>query len=171
MGQGPRRHRPEAHRYRGQVLTPRKAVGRDLAIVGQRSGNDCGAAALVAVATQHGRMIAYADVCRELAPAGKGTNLLALARAAEHFGFRAAGMTSSYDALRGCPLPAIAHIRRRLGAGHFVVVHRWTATHVVIADPAVGLRRLTRRGLCRRWSGYLLTMVPTNMEVGDVWAQ
>ncbi len=37
---------------------------------------------------------------------------------------------------RDCTLPAIAHVRRRVGGGHFVVIHRWTSTHVVLADPA-----------------------------------
>jgi ATP-binding cassette subfamily B protein len=53
-------------------------------------------------------------------------------------------------------LPAIAHLRRRLGGGHFVVVHRWTSAYVVIADPAVGLRKLSRRAFRRRSTGYLL---------------
>jgi ABC-type bacteriocin/lantibiotic exporter with double-glycine peptidase domain len=46
-------------------------------------------------------------------------------------------------------------------------VHAWTTKHVVIADPAAGLRRVSRRVFCRRSTGYVLTVVPADAEVVD----
>ena len=142
---------------RGRI---RDASSRQLPIVRQRSGNDCGPAALATVAFYHGRRIDYDNLCDVAAVDRQGTDLLALARIAERLGFRAQGIKASYDAIPTCTLPAVAHIRRRVGDGHFVVIHRWTSTHVLLADPAVGLRKLSRRAFCRRSTGYLLIIQP-----------
>jgi ABC-type bacteriocin/lantibiotic exporter with double-glycine peptidase domain len=138
----------------------RRASSRTLPVVRQRSGNDCGPASLATVANYHGCRIDYDNLCEEAAVDRQGTDLLALSRIAERLGFRAQGIKASYDAIPKFTLPAIAHIRRRIGDGHFVVIHRWTSTHVVLADPAVGLRKLSRRAFCRRSTGYILIIQP-----------
>jgi ABC-type bacteriocin/lantibiotic exporter with double-glycine peptidase domain len=166
VGQGSRGHRPEAHRHWGQVLRLRGPLAPELPIVRQRWGNDCGPAALATVAVHYGHPVEN-DVWDAIALDRQGADLLALSRSAERLGFWTRGVKASYDGIGNCPLPAIAHVRRRFGVGHFIVVHRWTATHVVIADPAVGLRRMSRRAFCRRWTGYLLTVVPVDVEVVD----
>ena len=132
-----------------------------LPAVRQRGGNDCGLAALATVAAHHGRALDYGELTDAVALDGDGTDLLTLSRLAERLGFRTRGVRASYDAIASCPLPVIAHVRRRFGSGHFVVVHRWTPGHVVVADPASGLRRLSRRAFCRRGTGYLLIVQPS----------
>ncbi|MDT4909063.1 MAG: ATP-binding cassette, subfamily bacteriocin exporter [Pseudonocardiales bacterium] len=132
----------------------------------QRWGNDCGPAALATVAAHYGRRFER-DVWDEVALDRQGADLLTLSRGAERLGFRTRGVTASYDGIGICPLPAIAHVRRRFGVGHFVVVHAWTTKHVVIADPAAGLRRVSRRVFCRRSTGYFLLVVPADAEVVD----
>jgi ABC-type bacteriocin/lantibiotic exporter with double-glycine peptidase domain len=122
--------------------------------------NDCGLAALATVAAHHGRRFDQRDWSNELTLDRDGTDLLSLSRIAESLGFEARGVRASYDAIAKCRLPAIAHWRRRFGGGHFVVVHRWTSRDVIVADPAVGLRRLSRRAFCRRSSGYFLLLEP-----------
>jgi ATP-binding cassette subfamily B protein len=89
-----------------------------------------------------------------------GASLLGLLRAAEGLGFSARGVKGEYPALAEVPLPAIAHVRGEDGAGHFVVLHRAGRRRVVVADPAHGVERLTRAEFCRRWTGYLLILVP-----------
>jgi ATP-binding cassette subfamily B protein len=95
----------------------------------------------------------------ELALKQDGTDLLALLRAARRLGFHVRGVRASYDSIANCPLPAIAHMRSG-GIGHFVVLHRWSHRHVVIADPAVGVRILSRKMFCWHATGYLLLIVP-----------
>ena len=130
-------------------------------VVRQRRGNDCGLAALATVVAHHGRPAAYHELAGRVVLDRDGTDLLTLARLAERVGFRTRGVKASYEAIPGCPLPAIAHVRCRLGSGHFVVLHRWTPEYVVVADPARGLRRLSRRAFCRRSTRYLLIVQPS----------
>jgi ABC-type bacteriocin/lantibiotic exporter with double-glycine peptidase domain len=66
-------------------------------------------------------------------------------------------------------LPAIAHIRRRFGGGHFVVIYQWTPSYVVIGDPAVGLKTIAQRAFCRRSTGYLLLIQPTAAARSPLW--
>jgi ATP-binding cassette subfamily B protein len=128
--------------------------------VRQSDQSDCGAAALATVALHYRRPIAVHQV-RELAGTDRvGTNLLGLVEAAEKLGFAARGVKGPYDALAEVPLPAIAHIRTEEGLGHFVVLHRVNKDGAIIADPARGVRRLTREEFCNVWTGYLLLLVP-----------
>jgi ATP-binding cassette subfamily B protein len=124
-------------------------------VVWQRRENDCGPAALAMIAACHGVLVDVEALTADLALEQDGTDLLALLRAVGRLGFRTRGVRVSYDAIPKCTLPAIAHMRSG-GAGHFVVLQRWSPGHVVVADPAVGVRRFSRKAFCRRATGYLL---------------
>ena len=169
MGQGSRRHWLKKYRYQGQVLggamdacrQPRRgSLSHGLALIRQSWGNDCGPAALATVAAHYGCQFAYDDLAAEMPLDSRGTDLLALSRVAKLMGFRPHGVKASYGDISHCPFPAIAHIHRWFGGGHFVVVYRWSPTHVVVGDPAVGLRVLSRRAFCRRSSGLFLIIEP-----------
>src|SRR4051794_5256408 len=137
-----------------------RTVSRRYVYVRQDDQSDCGAAALATIALHHGIRIALQQT-RDLAGTDRvGTNLLGLVRAAERLGLSARGVKASYDALPGVPLPAVAHVRTDEGLGHFVVLHRVRKGLVVVADPAVGVRTLTRDAFCKRWTGYLLVVAP-----------
>ena len=135
------------------------ASPRKFAVVGQRHANDCGPAALATVLASYGRSVEDEDI-RGAAPVARGTDLLQLSRLADRLGFESVGVRGSYDAISICTLPAIAPLHRRITGGHFVVIHRWTAGHVVVADPAGGIRRVSRRSFARLWTGYLLVVRP-----------
>ena len=140
----------------------RGTSSRELPLVRQSRGNDCGPAALATVAARHGRSFDYGKLCDDHVPVDRrGTDLLALSRLAERLGFETRGIRASYDEISMCTLPAIAHVRRRVGGGHFVVVDRWTPAQVLLADPGRGQRTLSRRAFSRRWTGYLLIIQPT----------
>jgi ATP-binding cassette, subfamily B, bacterial HlyB/CyaB len=145
----------------------RGASSGDLPLVRQSWGNDCGPAALATVAAYHGCPFAHDDFADEVALDRGGTDLLTLSRVAERLGFRAQGIKASYDDIPNCRLPAIAHVRHRLGGGHFVVLYRWTPTHVLIGDPAAGLQTISRKAFCRRSTGYLLIIEPAPAPLGS----
>jgi ATP-binding cassette subfamily B protein len=136
--------------------TVHPARSGNLAVVRQERSNDCGPAALATIAAQHKRPFDYAALREQATLGSRGTDLLALSQLAEKVGFHTRGVKGSYGAMSCCTFPAIAHLRRSLAGGHFVVVHEWTSAGVVIADPGKGLRKLSRRAFCRRWTGYLL---------------
>jgi ABC-type bacteriocin/lantibiotic exporter with double-glycine peptidase domain len=128
--------------------------------VRQSDQSDCGAAALATVALHYRRPIALQQL-RDLAGTDRvSTNCLGLVRAAEKLGFSARGVKGPYEALARVPLPAIAHVRTDDGLGHFVVLHGVRERSVVLADPARGVEHLSRDQFCRRWTGYLLLVVP-----------
>ncbi len=133
---------------------------RRYACVRQSDQSDCGAAALATVALHHRRSIGLQPL-RDLASIDRiGANLLGLLRAAETLGFSARGVKGTYDALLQAPLPAIAHVKTEDGLGHFMVLYRVKPEAVIVADPASGIRKLSRDAFCQCWTGYLLLIVP-----------
>lgn len=140
-------------------------------LVRQTDQSDCGAAALATVARHYGRPVGLEQM-RELAGTDRvGTNLLGLVRAAEKLGFSAKGVKGPYEALPEVPLPAVAHVRTDEGLGHFVVLHRVKKSGVIVADPGRGVEEQTRDEFCKRWSGYLLIMVPDGQREAQVQAK
>ena len=139
---------------------------RRYACVRQNDQSDCGAAALATVALHYRRAVGLQQL-RDLAGTDRiGTNLLGLVEAAEKLGFSAKGVKGPYEALPTVHLPAIAHVRTEEGLGHFIVLHRVHKDGVVVADPARGVRRLSRAEFTRRWTGYLLLLVPEQGAAG-----
>jgi ATP-binding cassette subfamily B protein len=137
---------------------------RRYAFIRQNDQSDCGAAALATVA-RHYRIPIGLQQMRDLAGTDRvGTNLLGLVHAAEKMGFSAKGAKGSYEALSRVPLPAIAHVRTDEGLGHFVVLQRVKKNSVVVADPARWIEKRSRDDFCRRWTGYLLLVVPAQAE-------
>jgi ATP-binding cassette subfamily B protein len=122
---------------------------------------DCGAAALATIARHYRRPINL-QTLRHLAGTDRGgTNLVGLLRAAEQLGFAAKGVKGPYEALGTLPQPAIAHVKREEGPGHYVVLYRVQKNKVLVADPAYGIRTLSRDEFCKEWTGYLLLVAPT----------
>lgn len=123
----------------------------------QQGDMDCGAACLAMVCKHHGISVPL-DHLRDLAGvAHDGASLAGMARAAERLGFVTQGVRTSYEGLRRKTLPAIVHWQGR----HFVVLYGITKGEVRLADPAVGLRRLSREAFAADWTGVaLLVMQP-----------
>jgi ABC-type bacteriocin/lantibiotic exporter with double-glycine peptidase domain len=128
--------------------------------VEQHAEEDCGAACLATVARHHGRRLPVSRI-RELVGTGeRGTTLLGLRRGAEAIGFHARAVRAD-DALLtrlgAIPLPAICHWQ----GNHWVVLHGRQGRKLVIADPAVGIRKLSMQEFRQRWgNGALLLLEP-----------
>jgi ATP-binding cassette subfamily B protein len=129
---------------------PRRRRLRRFPWVRQLDAADCGAAALAMVCRHFGRSVNIARI-RELAfTSTDGTSLSALSRAGSELGLASRAVKASAANLDALPLPAIAHWE----GNHWVVLYDVSRTHVRVADPALGLRRLPRSEFERRWSGY-----------------
>jgi ABC-type bacteriocin/lantibiotic exporter with double-glycine peptidase domain len=126
----------------------------------QRTGNDCGPAVLAALAASYGQSVDYDALVAQFDLLPDGTDLLALSHAAQRLGFATRGVRVRSDALGACPLPALAHLRLRLGGGHFVLLEGVSDARVTLFDPARGRRDISRRAFSRRFSGYLLLVEP-----------
>jgi ABC-type bacteriocin/lantibiotic exporter with double-glycine peptidase domain len=126
----------------------------------QHSEEDCGAACLATVAKYYGRTLSL-NRTREAAGTGsQGTTLLGLRRGAEALGFNARQVRATpelIDRLSEVPLPAIIHWK----GYHWVVLYGQKGKKYIVADPAAGIRHLTRAELMAGWAnGIMLQLQP-----------
>jgi HlyB family type I secretion system ABC transporter len=131
---------------------------------GQQSAADCGAACLVMVGRYWGKSFKINRV-REMAVIAKdGSSLKTLAAAAESLGFNSRPVKASVDQLAKQRLPLIAHWR----GNHYVVVYEINAKQVIIGDPAIGQRQVSREEFSKNWTGFCLFVEPTvSLTSGD----
>lgn len=127
--------------------------------IAQQSSADCGAACLAMVSQYWNKRISL-NFLRNLTEVGRsGATLKNLAKAAERIGYQARPVRASLSALIEQKNPWIAHWRGE----HYVVVYRTKGNSILIADPALGKRLVTRQEFLTHWSGYALLLDPTEL--------
>jgi HlyB family type I secretion system ABC transporter len=125
--------------------------------VKQQSMRDCGVACLVMIGRYWGKNFGINQV-RAMANVDRnGASLWGLVSAAESIGFSTRPIKGTLDGLGQQRLPAIAHWQ----GNHYIVVYAITRRAVVVSDPALGRRRLTRDQFQAGWTGYTLLLQPT----------
>lgn len=137
----------------------------------QHDITDCGAACLATICKQNGYKIGITKI-REIAGTDKqGTNAYGVIKAAEQLGFLAKGVRGDKKAFFSeFPLPCIAHVIVNGSLLHYVVVHKITKKQVIIADPGIGIVKLTPQEFFGevheegqppkyQWSGALILLV------------
>ena len=131
--------------------------------VQQHSEEDCGAACLATIAKYYGRTFAMSRVRDAVGTGQLGTTLLGLRRGAETLGFDAQAVQASpelIDRIEEAPLPMIIHWK----GNHWVVLYGRKGKKYVVADPAVGLRYLTRQDLVTAWANGVMLLLYPNEE-------
>jgi ATP-binding cassette subfamily B protein len=111
---------------------------------------DCGAASLGMICRHYGRKVSLARIRQLCHTATDGTSLKALCRAANELGLAARALKVSLRNLPSMPLPAIVHWE----GNHWIVLYDVDEQFVRVADPAMGLRRISRREFETKWTGY-----------------
>ncbi|PSN20533.1 peptidase C39 [filamentous cyanobacterium CCP5] len=125
--------------------------------VEQQSSSDCGAACLSMIARYWGKRFPL-NVLRERANVGRsGVSLKGLAKAAEGLGFQARPVRASLSRLTDHRGPWIAHWE----GSHFVVVYGIRGNQVILADPAIGRKQVSRSEFKQHWTGFALLVEPT----------
>lgn len=128
--------------------------------VRQYDEEDCGAACLATVCQSHGERLPLSLVRHRVGTSSQGTTLLGLKRGAESLGFHARAAKADADLLddlSSLPLPMICHWQ----GCHWVVLHGWRGNQLLVADPALGLRLISREAFLASWSnGVLLALEP-----------
>ena len=111
---------------------------------------DCGAACLAMIASHFGHRVSLARI-RQLVNTGlDGSSLRSLCSAAEELGLAARSVKASLNNVDRMPLPAICH----WDGDHWLVLYHLKSRHALVADPAIGFRRLPREEFERRWTRY-----------------
>ena len=131
----------------------------------------CGSAAVATLLTvQYGQAVGEAEVFTYMFQHGdqakirkEGFSMLDMKRFLESQGFKADGFQLPLDKLAQEGLPAIVLLSER-GYRHFVVVKGLARGRVLIGDPAVGTRALSRERFERLWVNGILFVVHNRRE-------
>ncbi len=126
----------------------------------QHSEEDCGAACLATIIKNYNRTLTINRIREAVGTGQRGTTLLGLKRGAETLGFNARSVQASpelLDQLNQAPLPAVIHWK----GSHWVVLYGQRGRRYIIADPAVGVRHLSKSELVQGWmNGVMLLLQP-----------
>jgi HlyB family type I secretion system ABC transporter len=153
----PKKSRPYFPSPKIQIQHWWRRVNKSYPFYAQQSAADCGCACLVMIGKYWEKHLSV-NRLRELTNVNRsGASLKALATAAESLGFSSRPVKATLDKLAEQPLPAIAHWE----GNHFIVVYEITKKRVIVCDPALGQRSLTRSEFNADWSGYALLLQPT----------
>lgn len=132
----------------------------------QQSSSDCGATCLAMIGRYWGKSLSL-NYLRNLAGVGRsGASLKNLATAAESLGFQARPVRASLSRMAEQRNPWIAHWQGE----HYVVVYKIkgdakpseSGPRIMVADPAIGKRRLSVSEFQAGWTGYALLLDPTD---------
>src|SRR5436189_2418517 len=102
------------------------------------------------ICRHYGRKVSLARIRQLCHTATDGTSLKALCRAATELGLAARALKVSLRNLPLVPLPAIVHWE----GNHWMVLYDVDEQFVRVADPAFGLRKVSRREFETKWTGY-----------------
>ena len=132
------------------LFRKRKKRIRRMEHIEQIDEMDCGAASLGMICRHFGRKVSLARIRQLCHTSTDGTSLKAICRAATELGLAARALKVSLRNLPLIPLPAIVHWE----GNHWIVLYDVSESHVKVADPALGLRKISRKEFEQGWSGY-----------------
>lgn len=130
--------------------------GRKLPVILQTEASECGLACLAMVSNYHGFRTDLATLRRLFLISIKGTTLNYLMAMAQAVGFTTRPVKLELEDLRDLRRPCILH----WNFNHFVVLKEVGSRHVVIHDPAMGLRKLSFYEVSAAFTGVALELWP-----------
>lgn len=143
-------------------------------VVRQQYDFSCGSAALATLLTYH-----YEDATDEPKAfkamfdkgdqekiAKVGFSLLDMKQYLETSGYEADGYQASLETLMDAKVPAIALINYR-GYRHFVVVKGVSDSEVLLGDPSLGLRQVSRAEFQSMWDNGILFIIRNKPAIGQ----
>jgi len=123
----------------------------------QSEAAECGLACLAMVAAHHGLETDLPSLRRRLPISAQGMTLLGVLQAAQRLGLSGRGLRLEPELLHEIRTPAILH----WDMNHFVVLADVRGDRATIHDPALGVRRMTRKDLAKHFTGLALELTPT----------
>ena len=115
----------------------------------QQNEMDCGPTCLYMISRYFGRTINLETIRKNTELGKNGVNLYGISNAAEKIGLRTLSVEISFEKLIDeAPLPCIVHWEQN----HFVVVTPQSRINkVVVADPAHGIIKYSKKEFCLKW--------------------
>ena len=136
----------------------KSAVIRRFAFIRQHDETDCAAACLGMICKHYWMPIGLNKLRDMTNVSAKGGSLAGIAEAAETLGFMTQGVRTGFENLKRADLPVIVHWE----GNHFVVLFRVTDGYVMVADPALGVKKLSIDAFERGWTGVALRLTFTD---------
>ena len=122
----------------------------------QAEASECGLACVTMIANFHGNNISL-DKLRQQAPvSSQGSDLTQLMQVGELLSMSCRALKVQLSELNQLSTPCILHWNFQ----HFVVLKKVTKGHCVIADPAIGLRKLSTQQVSEAFTGVAIEMLP-----------
>lgn len=142
-------------------------------VVRQQYDFSCGSAALATLLTFHyGHEMKEQEAFRSMYAAGDkqkiataGFSLLDMKNFLESIGYLADGYQADLDTLETAGIPAIALINYR-GYRHFVVLKGVQNHEVLIGDPALGIKFMSRGDFEQLWDNGVLFIIKSSPQIG-----
>lgn len=135
--------------------------------VKQHREEDCGIAVLSTVFRHYKLIVSDARLSEVAKLDASGTNLASLQEAARYYSFKAETLKGTfYELKKGMAnatiqLPLIAHVIQRDELAHYVVIKKISQQFIYLFDPAVGHEKWSYADFQKKWSGYILTIYPS----------
>lgn len=130
---------------------------RRLPIILQTELAECGLACLAMIATYHGHEIDLNTLRRKYPISLRGTTLHSLMQTADKMDFACRPLRLELEQLDQLRTPTILH----WDMNHFVVLKSVSKTHIVIHDPAMGMRKVGLSEVSKHFTGVALELIPT----------
>jgi len=128
-----------------------------LPVVLQTEMAECGLACLAMVAGFHGHEIDLNTLRRQYPISLRGTTLHSLMQTADKMDFACRPLRLELEQLDQLRLPTILH----WDMNHFVVLKSVSKKHIVIHDPAQGMRKISISDASKHFTGVALELTPT----------
>jgi predicted double-glycine peptidase len=144
---------------------------RFMRVVKQSQDFSCGSAAVATLLTYHyGHAVAEDSVLKAMFAAGdqgkirkEGFSMLDMKQYLETIGFRADGYEVALDKIAEVGIPGIALIKTK-GYLHFVVLKGVRGDRILIGDPALGAKFMSRAEFQDIWNGIFFVVVGHTRE-------
>ena len=138
----------------------------------QQYDYSCGSAALASLLTYHyDNDVSEQAVFKEMYEKGdqekirqRGVSLLDMKRYADSHGFKADGFRIDLDKLLEVGVPAITLIKTQ-GYMHFVVIKGISDEEVLVGDPSLGVKAMSRNEFESMWESRLLLIIHNKLDV------
>ncbi|MDO4248625.1 MAG: peptidase domain-containing ABC transporter [Neisseria sp.] len=129
---------------------------RKLPVVLQTEIAECGLACLASILRYHGFYTDLRTLRQKYAFSLKGANMADIVRFGDDMNLTSRALRLELDELGNLRLPCILH----WDLNHFVVLKSVAAEHIVVMDPATGLRKVKMSEVSRKFTGVALEMWP-----------
>ncbi len=131
----------------------------------QHDSSDCAAAVLSTVLRTYKIENSITQLRDIMGTDINGTTVYGLVQGAKKVGFTTKAVNvNDNDVFSEYSLPAIANIHTSEGMNHFVVIHKIKEETLIIADPAQGVKEISKEEFIKTFNNILVLLVPSSLN-------